>query len=68
MLSFRLWASWQWPAIGFLPNVQMLYNSLHLVATNRFSLDELADELDFSSSSVSCSDSEEGLALEKAPQ
>lgn len=34
-----------------LPNIQMLYNSLHLVATNRFSLDELADELDFSSSS-----------------
>ena len=34
-----------------LPNIQMLYNSLHLVATNRFSLDELADELDFSSPS-----------------
>jgi ATP-binding cassette, subfamily B, bacterial PglK len=34
-----------------LPNVQMLYSSLHLVATNRFSLDELADELDFSSPS-----------------
>ncbi|HEY5778218.1 MAG TPA: ABC transporter ATP-binding protein [Terrimicrobiaceae bacterium] len=34
-----------------LPNIQMLYSSLHLVATNRFSLDELADELDFSSPS-----------------
>jgi ATP-binding cassette, subfamily B, bacterial PglK len=34
-----------------LPNVQALYNSLHLVATNRFSLDELADELEFSSRS-----------------
>src|SRR4029077_1694099 len=31
-----------------LPNVQALYNSLHLVATNRFSLDELAEELEFS--------------------
>jgi ATP-binding cassette, subfamily B, bacterial PglK len=34
-----------------LPNVQALYNSLHLVATNRFSLDELAEELQFSSPS-----------------
>jgi ABC-type multidrug transport system fused ATPase/permease subunit len=34
-----------------LPNVQNLYNSLHLVATNRFSLDELAEELDFTSRS-----------------
>ena len=34
-----------------LPNVQALYNSLHLVATNRFSLDELAEELEFSSRS-----------------
>ena len=34
-----------------LPNLQALYNSLHLVATNRFSLDELAEELDFSSPS-----------------
>ena len=34
-----------------LPNIQALYNSLHLVATNRFSMDELADELDFSSPS-----------------
>ena len=34
-----------------LPNVQALYNSLHLVATNRFALDELADELEFSSRS-----------------
>ena len=34
-----------------LPNVQALYNSLHLVATNRFSLEELSDELDFSSRS-----------------
>jgi ATP-binding cassette, subfamily B, bacterial PglK len=31
-----------------LPNVQALYNALHLVATNRFSLDELAEELEFS--------------------
>ena len=29
-----------------LPNLQMLYNNLHLVATNRFSLDEVAEELD----------------------
>jgi ATP-binding cassette, subfamily B, bacterial PglK len=34
-----------------LPNLQSLYTSLHLIATNRFSLDELADELDFSSPS-----------------
>ena len=34
-----------------LPNLQALYNNLHLVATNRFSLDELAEELDFSSPS-----------------
>ena len=34
-----------------LPNVQQLYNCLHLVATNRFSLDELGEELDFSSPS-----------------
>jgi ABC-type multidrug transport system fused ATPase/permease subunit len=34
-----------------LPNVQQLYNNLHMVATNRFSLDELAEELDFSSPS-----------------
>jgi ABC-type multidrug transport system fused ATPase/permease subunit len=34
-----------------LPNLQTLYNALHLVATNRFSLDELAEELDFSSPS-----------------
>jgi len=34
-----------------LPNVQTLYNSLHLVAINRFTLDELAEELDFSSPS-----------------
>jgi ATP-binding cassette, subfamily B, bacterial PglK len=34
-----------------LPNLQTLYNNLHLVATNRFSLDELAEELEFSSPS-----------------
>ena len=34
-----------------LPNLQGLYNNLHMVATNRFSLDELAEELDFSSPS-----------------
>ena len=34
-----------------LPNLQTLYNALHLVATNRFSLDELSEELDFSSPS-----------------
>ena len=34
-----------------LPNLQALYTSLHLIATNRFSLDELAEELDFSSPS-----------------
>ena len=34
-----------------LPNIQQLYSNLHLVATNRFSLDELAEELDFSSPS-----------------
>ena len=32
-----------------LPNLQTLYNNLHLVATNRFSMDELAEELNFSS-------------------
>jgi ATP-binding cassette, subfamily B, bacterial PglK len=32
-----------------LPNVQALYNALHLTLTNRFSLDELGAELDFSS-------------------
>jgi ATP-binding cassette, subfamily B, bacterial PglK len=31
-----------------LPNVQQLYNSLHLVSTSRYSMDELAEELDFS--------------------
>lgn len=34
-----------------LPNLQGLYNNLHMVATNRFSLDELAEELDFTSPS-----------------
>lgn len=34
-----------------LPNLQGLYNNLHMVATNRFSLDELGEELDFSSPS-----------------
>ena len=34
-----------------LPNVQQLYNSLHLVATNRYAMDELDEELDFSSPS-----------------
>ena len=34
-----------------LPNLQTLYNALHLVATNRFSLDELSEELEFSSPS-----------------
>ena len=34
-----------------LPNLQALYMNLHIVATNRFSLDELAEELDFSSPS-----------------
>jgi ABC-type multidrug transport system fused ATPase/permease subunit len=34
-----------------LPNIQQLYSNLHIVATNRFSLDELAEELDFSSPS-----------------
>ena len=34
-----------------LPNLQTLYNALHLVATNRFSLDELSEEMDFSSPS-----------------
>jgi ATP-binding cassette, subfamily B, bacterial PglK len=32
-----------------LPNLQALYTSLHIVATNRFALDELAEELDFGS-------------------
>ena len=32
-----------------LPNIQILYNALHLVTTNRFSLDELGEELEFSS-------------------
>jgi ATP-binding cassette, subfamily B, bacterial PglK len=49
-----------------LPNIQMLYNSLHLVATNRFSLDELADELDFSSSSYPVPIPKR-VALEKGP-
>lgn len=34
-----------------LPNLQALYTSLHLITTNRFSVDELAEELDFSSPS-----------------
>ncbi len=34
-----------------LPNIQQLYSNLHILATNRFSLDELAEELDFSSPS-----------------
>ena len=34
-----------------LPNLQALYTSLHLMSTNRFALDELAEELDFSSPS-----------------
>jgi ABC-type multidrug transport system fused ATPase/permease subunit len=34
-----------------LPNVQALYANLHVVAVNRFSLDELAAELDFGSPS-----------------
>ncbi len=34
-----------------LPNLQQLYNNLHMVATNRFSLDELDEELGFSSPS-----------------
>jgi HlyD family secretion protein len=34
-----------------LPNVQQLYNSLHLVTTNRYTMEELAEELDFSSRS-----------------
>jgi ABC-type multidrug transport system fused ATPase/permease subunit len=34
-----------------LPNIQQLYGSLHLVATSRYSMDELAEELDFSSPS-----------------
>ncbi len=45
-----------------LPNVQALYNSLHLVATNRFSLDELAEELDFSSPSYPVRLPEKGAA------
>ena len=32
-----------------LPNVQQLYNSLHLVTTNRYTMEELAEELNFSS-------------------
>jgi ABC-type multidrug transport system fused ATPase/permease subunit len=32
-----------------LPNVQQLYNSLHLVSTNRYAMDELNEELHFSS-------------------
>jgi ABC-type multidrug transport system fused ATPase/permease subunit len=32
-----------------LPNVQQLYNSLHLVTTNRYTMEELHEELDFSS-------------------
>ena len=34
-----------------LPNLQALYNNLHIVATNRYALDELAEELDFGSPS-----------------
>jgi len=34
-----------------LPNLQALYNNLHLVATNRYAMDELAEELDFGSPS-----------------
>ena len=45
-----------------LPNIQQLYNSLHLVATNRFSLDELAEELDFSSPSYPVRLPEKGAA------
>ena len=45
-----------------LPNIQQLYNSLHLVATNRFSLDELAEELDFSSPSYPVRLPEKGTA------
>jgi ABC-type multidrug transport system fused ATPase/permease subunit len=30
-----------------LPNVQALYQNLHIVATNRYALDELGEELDF---------------------
>ena len=45
-----------------LPNIQQLYNCLHLVATNRFSLDELAEELDFSSPSYPVRLPEKGAA------
>jgi ABC-type multidrug transport system fused ATPase/permease subunit len=45
-----------------LPNLQTLYNNLHLVATNRFSLDELAEELDFSSPSYPVQLPEKGAA------
>ena len=48
-----------------LPNLQTLYNNLHLVATNRFSLDELAEELDFSSPSYPVHLPEKGA--QKAP-
>jgi ATP-binding cassette, subfamily B, bacterial PglK len=34
-----------------LPNVQQLYNSLHSVSTNRYAMEELNEELQFSSSS-----------------
>jgi ABC-type multidrug transport system fused ATPase/permease subunit len=34
-----------------LPNLQALYTNLHVVATNWFALDELAEELDFGSPS-----------------
>ena len=32
-----------------LPNVQQLYNSLHMVSTNRYAMEELNEELHFSS-------------------
>jgi ABC-type multidrug transport system fused ATPase/permease subunit len=34
-----------------LPNLQALYNNLHIVATNRYALDELEEELDFGKAS-----------------
>jgi hypothetical protein len=34
-----------------LPNVQQLYNSLHMVSTNRYAMEELNEELQFSSPS-----------------
>ena len=48
--SFRLSASWRWP-VPVAAQRQKLYNSLHMVATNRYSLEELNDELKFSSPS-----------------